>query len=246
MHIYNDDMDKNHNRVYYQALQYPDEASSQKIKTVAHLGHYQKFIKDDVSAIHIHSFIENLSVRESDENNKPITWLELFILYRLRGYKKPIDDPKDISHVRATMDKQMNTFKTKVRAIVSRIYVNSEHSKRRSLVLSPDRDLPPAIATSLTRTPPPRDHHAVRHHCCHCHGFCRWSRRAGSILMQDSHSGGTVCSPTRASVLTGRNPFRDCVNGVYGCSDMTECVLLPSASPRTAALCTYRCPLRLP
>ena len=42
--------------------------------------------------------------------------------------------------------------------------------------------------------------------------------------MQDSHSSGTVCSPTRASVLTGRTPLRDCINGVYGCSDMTECV----------------------
>ena len=42
--------------------------------------------------------------------------------------------------------------------------------------------------------------------------------------MQDFHSGGTVCSPTRATVLTGRNHFRDCVNYVYGCSDMTECV----------------------
>jgi hypothetical protein len=51
-----------------------------------------------------------------------------------------------------------------------------------------------------------------------------WAKRAGSILMQDSHSGGTVCSPTRGSVLTGRTPLRDCINGVYGCSDMTECV----------------------
>ena len=54
--------------------------------------------------------------------------------------------------------------------------------------------------------------------------MAEWARRAGSILMQDSHSSGTVCSPTRASVLTGRTPLRDCVNGVYGCSDMTECV----------------------
>jgi arylsulfatase A-like enzyme len=42
--------------------------------------------------------------------------------------------------------------------------------------------------------------------------------------MQDLHSGGTVCSPTRATILTGRNHFRDCVSFVYGCSDMTECV----------------------
>ena len=27
--------------------------------------------------------------------------------------------------------------------------------------------------------------------------MAEWAARAGSILMQDSHSGGTVCSPTR-------------------------------------------------
>ena len=49
-----------------------------------------------------------------------------------------------------------------------------------------------------------------------------WTQRAGTLVMQDGHSGGTVCSPTRATVLTGRNHFRDCVDFVYGCSDMTE------------------------
>uniref|UniRef100_A0A6U3RMU3 Sulfatase N-terminal domain-containing protein n=1 Tax=Ditylum brightwellii TaxID=49249 RepID=A0A6U3RMU3_9STRA len=52
----------------------------------------------------------------------------------------------------------------------------------------------------------------------------KWATKtAGSIVFQDFHSGGTVCSPTRATVLTGRNHFRDCVDFVYGCSDMTQC-----------------------
>lgn len=51
-----------------------------------------------------------------------------------------------------------------------------------------------------------------------------WTQQPGTIVMQDFHTGGTVCSPTRATVLTGRNHFRDCVDYVYGCSDMTECV----------------------
>ena len=51
-----------------------------------------------------------------------------------------------------------------------------------------------------------------------------WAKQDGTVLMQDFHSGGTVCSPTRATVLTGRNHFRDCVNFVYGCSDMSKCV----------------------
>ncbi len=50
-----------------------------------------------------------------------------------------------------------------------------------------------------------------------------WAKSKGSVLLQDFHSGGTVCSPTRATVLTGRNHFRDCVDFVYGCSDMRSC-----------------------
>ncbi|CAB9499726.1 acetylgalactosamine-6-sulfatase [Seminavis robusta] len=51
-----------------------------------------------------------------------------------------------------------------------------------------------------------------------------WAKEKSSLLMQDFHSGGTVCSPTRATVLTGRHHFRDCVDFVYGCSDMSLCV----------------------
>lgn len=62
--------------------------------------------------------------------------------------------------------------------------------------------------------------------CCRSTPFKALPRTVRShcspIFMQ--HSGGTVCSPTRATVLTGRNHFRDCVDYVYGCSDMTECV----------------------
>lgn len=62
----------------------------------------------------------------------------------------------------------------------------------------------------------------------------KWTQRDGSIIMQDGHSGGTVCSPTRATILTGRNHYRDCVNAVYGCSDMTECEPdFPFAQQRT-------------
>eukprot|EP00049_Salpingoeca_infusionum_P017279 m.352374 g.352374 ORF g.352374 m.352374 type:complete len:540 (-) comp16501_c0_seq1:365-1984(-) len=50
------------------------------------------------------------------------------------------------------------------------------------------------------------------------------ARAKGTLLLQDFHSGGTICSPTRATILTGRNHFRDCVDSVYDCSDMTQCV----------------------
>ena len=44
-----------------------------------------------------------------------------------------------------------------------------------------------------------------------------------SMLLRDMHSGGTVCSPTRSTLLTGRNEWRDCVHGVWSCFDPTDC-----------------------
>ena len=51
----------------------------------------------------------------------------------------------------------------------------------------------------------------------------RWVQSPGTVKFHDFHSSGTVCSPTRATVLTGRNHFRDCVDFVYGCPDQRRC-----------------------
>ena len=63
------------------------------------------------------------------------------------------------------------------------------------------------------------------------------------------HSGGTVCSPTRATVLTGRNHVRECIDSALGCesrdaSDCTEPSGLPTNvftvadAARTAGMAT--------
>eukprot|EP00662_Eupelagonemidae_sp_cell21_P012653 gene12653-15930_t len=50
------------------------------------------------------------------------------------------------------------------------------------------------------------------------------ARAPSSVVLMDFHSQGTICSPTRASLLTGRISQRDCVDSPpneVGCSDMS-------------------------
>ncbi|MDO5968731.1 sulfatase-like hydrolase/transferase [Flavivirga aquimarina] len=62
-----------------------------------------------------------------------------------------------------------------------------------------------------------------------------------SVLLTDCHSAGTVCSPSRAGILTGRNPYRSgfyYIQGAYGSylknEEVTMAELLKSGGYETA------------
>jgi uncharacterized CHY-type Zn-finger protein len=70
-------------------------------------------------------FVQNLQVAKSDTQLRGITWLELYILYRCRGYQKPIKDPENMAQARATADKQIRAFKKTVKSTASRTLQDS-------------------------------------------------------------------------------------------------------------------------
>ena len=70
---------------------------------------------------HIEAFLSSLQVnQDGDDKGRMITWLELYILYRLRGGVKPIPDECRKAVSRSTADKQMRAFRRKLKAVVER------------------------------------------------------------------------------------------------------------------------------
>ena len=60
---------------------------------------------------------------------------------------------------------------------------------------------PPAGGGNYTPNPPRTPH------------LDSWAKAPGSIVFDRFYSGNPVCSPTRAALLSGRTPFRDCIEG---------------------------------
>ena len=58
-----------------------------------------------------------------------ITWLELYIVYRVKGHPKPIPDPSPKAQLKATAAKQIQAFKKAVRGNVARTLINSDDAQ---------------------------------------------------------------------------------------------------------------------
>ena len=72
----------------------------------------------------IECFLASLEVvQASEDQGRGVTWLELYILYRIRGGRKPLADPLRCAQPKATADKQIAAFKRLMRGHIGRVLV---------------------------------------------------------------------------------------------------------------------------
>jgi hypothetical protein len=74
----------------------------------------------------IESFLNNIRVTNTGGKQQGTTWLELYILFRLMGYGKPVRDRQDKARSRSTVRQQLDMFKKATRAVVERIYIGTK------------------------------------------------------------------------------------------------------------------------
>ena len=88
----------------YSPLGYVGSGEGRAIQAIASIQCYRKHAGVH-GAKHIESFLSNLTIKpEGDINGRMVTWLELYILYRIRGGVKPVPDDVRKSVTRATAD----------------------------------------------------------------------------------------------------------------------------------------------
>ncbi len=105
----------------YEPLGYIARDSGRSLQAASTIHCYRKQAKQQ-GAMHTEAFLANLSVNpDGDIHGRRITWLELYILYRLRGGIKPIPDDVRKAISRATADKQIAAFKRKIKALTDRV-----------------------------------------------------------------------------------------------------------------------------
>ena len=118
---------KTDKRTSYSKLAYPKLEDTRTLDTKGTLLHHNKLVKDKPHLRNVEKFISWLQVVDTKEDStRNVTWIELYILYRLRGYHKPLGDPERPGLKRATLDTQLREFKRNFRTVATKLFEGTE------------------------------------------------------------------------------------------------------------------------
>ena len=104
---------------FYQPLRYPELSCCRKIKHCASTGNYSKFLHDNPGAGRVEAFLKGLDVSPTTGGQRPVSWVELYVLFVCRGYEV-FEVPVHLAYEQPSADKRVRAFKSMCRAVVGR------------------------------------------------------------------------------------------------------------------------------
>jgi len=107
-------------RLGYTQLAYADGAGVRPLKPTSSVHCHASLLDKHSEIAEVEAFLANLKIQPVNQDLRGLTWLELYILYRIRGGHKIIPDPSNKALPKGTADKQMRAFQRAVRVVVDR------------------------------------------------------------------------------------------------------------------------------
>ena len=88
------------------------------------LAFYEAFNKKHKSAKDVGDFVASLKFYPNCHVHHATTWLEMYIMFRLLGYAKPVPDKPNKAGERATVQMQLSEFKATFRGVLDRVCID--------------------------------------------------------------------------------------------------------------------------
>ena len=122
----------------------------EKIRNFASIHDYSQHSKNKNLANHLEQFLVNAKVEECNNEQRGITWIEMYILYSIRGNPAPFQHEEGKAKAKKTASQQIKEFTKQARAGIART-VAVEDLKLFKPHKSQKRDVFRNIAVDLTR-----------------------------------------------------------------------------------------------
>jgi hypothetical protein len=114
--------------------------SATYLSPVSSVGCFKKYRVKEQAAINIEQFLADSRFSKEGQTCRGVTWLELYTIYRIKGYPKPIADPASPAAQRTTLLKQIACFKKVLRGVVQRSLAAEDQD-----MFKPGRAVPDAL-----------------------------------------------------------------------------------------------------
>ncbi len=123
------DKAKEAHEIQYQPLAIDQNQAAQRFNMQSSIVNFRAFSGRHTCAPDIWNFMSQINIYKTDSDTHAATWLELYILYRMRANPKPIADDRNRARTRAGVLAQLNRFKTVVRGVMSRALYNRDEAE---------------------------------------------------------------------------------------------------------------------
>ena len=117
-----------------------NEKVPSQFTTQGSVQNFRAFRSRHKCATEVWNFFQSLVYYDVDDPQYATTWLELYLLYRIKGYGKPVPDSPMKARPRASLQAQINEFKRVMRGVVRRaVYDEAIKAKLKPLKVTNEK-----------------------------------------------------------------------------------------------------------